>query len=113
MCDKCRQAKQLLEGSFESLPSELRALIHRGPRLPAPDTGVLRSILEAGPGEHQNRLWQLSVNRSNEAAMAELEFMMEKYRPELDAVGQDFARSMKTLMGEHLHSSSPDKEMVN
>lgn len=111
MCDKCRKFSELAEAQIDKLPLELRTLIRRGPRLPAPESSVLRSIIDAGPGEHQNRLWQLAVTRSNEASMHELEFLIEKYRPEMDAANQDFARSMMAVMGEHSHS--PDKEMVN
>ena len=58
------------------------------PKLKAPSMEMLKSVVDAGPGEHQDRLYSLMVTHSIESFFNELHFLFEKHQSEIgDALG--------------------------
>lgn len=116
MCEMCKRRDVLVE----KLPTELKKFMERGPlgNMAAPSPDKLRTIVEAGSGEHQDRLWRLAVKESRDATEKDLDFLLEKYSVELKAVeGEAAALVGELLKGNlhknHSHDGTTDPEMVN
>lgn len=80
-----------LEGQ---LPKDLIAFIRRGPQFKAPSQDRLKAIYEAGPGEHQDRLWALAMKASRKQAEADLHFAIEQHRPEIEKLKEKMVREL-------------------
>jgi len=111
MCEMCKRRDALIE----KVPAELKAFIKRGPQYRAPSPERLRAIVDAGQGEHQDRLWRLAMKQSEDAVDAELEFMLEKHSVELKAIeGEAHALVSELLKGKLQINHEPSKpEVVN
>ena len=115
MCDLCK----LKEKVMDKLPTELKKYVERGPvgNMVTPASDKLRTIMDAGPGEHQDRLWRLAVRESKDNADKGFDFLVEKYSVELQALQVEFSAVMRDLLKGDLlhkkHGDSPDPELVN
>ena len=59
-------------------------------RLDCPDTETLKKILDAGPGEHQDRLFTLAVKKSVSVFFDRVETIVEAHKAQWSATrGQD------------------------
>jgi hypothetical protein len=116
MCEMCKRRDALIE----RLPTELRKFMERGAlgnmRAPSPDK--LKVIMDAGPGEHQDRLWRLAVKESKEATDKDLDFMLEKHSVELKAIEGEASALVSELLKGNLHTNhnpndKPPETLVN
>jgi hypothetical protein len=88
-------------GEFlNDLPKEIKDMLAGGPKLIAPPALTIKAILDAGAGEHQNRLWTLACKHSIEAWINDVKFAIAKHAPELKGqfdnwVAQSGAKGME------------------